>query len=172
MHDIHRLEFTCDKMWNNLRRIREFLVRKTVGSTREVWGRICSGSPREDTRCPAHAGRPHCAPQDRFTCKARPRACDSTNKNLINISTLEENQPTYPPSHPNIMTPRKRPRTNSSNPPTVAPIPKSQKPPGELLSSEEKRANHIASVLRPPDDGRLTNRNKSGDRQSGTGSTG
>jgi len=43
------------------------------------------------------------------------------------------------------MTPRKRSRTNSSNPVTVAPIPKSQKPPGELLSSEEKRANHIAS---------------------------
>ena len=44
------------------------------------------------------------------------------------------------------MTPKKRPRTGSSNPPTVAPIPKSQKPPGELLSTEEKRANHIASV--------------------------
>jgi heteromeric Ino2p/Ino4p transcription factor len=54
------------------------------------------------------------------------------------------------------MTPRKRPRTNSSNPPTVAPIPKSQKPPGELLSSEEKRANHIASVRPPPYEKPLT----------------
>src|SRR5579871_4914260 len=48
-----------------------------------------------------------------------------------------------------LMTPKKRPRTGA-NPPTVAPIPKSQKPPGELLSSEEKRANHIASVRPRP----------------------
>ena len=55
------------------------------------------------------------------------------------------------PKHQNasfykLMTPKKRPRSTGPNPPSVAPVPKSQKPPGELLSSEEKRANHIASV--------------------------
>jgi hypothetical protein len=53
------------------------------------------------------------------------------------------------------MTPKKRPRAGSSLP-IVAPVPKSQKPPGELLTTEEKRANHIASVRVPhifPSDG-------------------
>jgi len=59
------------------------------------------------------------------------------------------NGPTDSGQHPQNMTPNKRPRKGHANPPTVAPIPKSQKPPGELLTSEEKRANHIASVCCP-----------------------
>ena len=82
---------------------------------------------------------------------------------LINMGANPPSRPRSPPVFfDTAMTPKKRSRTGSSNPPTVAPIPKSQKPPGELLSTEEKRANHIASVRPRPSLARVSvdNRNK------------